>query len=520
MSLIPYTLKTVLTEEQAEALPFLTSNPRCILADSTGTGKTLSVLAAALELVKQDPTRHILVVGPKTAYPTWKAEIAKHTTAKAAVLTTGEYLRESSTERHITFLTYPMLQDMKDEIQDIYRHHRGKVILVLEEAQYCMQHRKTRSTIITSADSDTVKIKKEHTLIRQVTGPMVRLCEYAWAVTATPLMNNILSLYGLFDLLLPGLLGNEYKFLNTYTVRVKRTGKNGHSYYEIIKYQKLDQLQQICAPYILKRVRNYDVRFFIHAVDMTPEEEERYFEAAQGLLGNTLRDFAGRLPDLQRVVDNAVIHDREPNLSPTLSSKETFLMERIIPQLQEHRGVIIFTELRDTFARVKRVLEAHILDLGNPTLLTLTAEDSVETREQVQKQFGADCILLMTNVGRESLNLQRGNIVWMYDVPWNMGSAVQLVGRVARMNSTFPWFEVHIPCVRDSIDQYKTAMLHHKADIFRAILNGEKAMPKSSDFITREMLVKMRKSLLWRKGQTTIRKRKAKITNQFQWEEL
>lgn len=516
MPIQPYEITAKLDTEQIEALAILPTKRRFFLGDSTGNGKTLSILASAQKLVAEDPERHILILGPKSAYATWKEQIAEHTTAKAAILTTGEYAEEDSTQRHITFMTYPMLEDMKETMAEMYVTHHRKIILVLEEAQYCKNHQKTRSILVTD-DEGADKVKKVQTHIRSIVAPLVKFSEYCWAMSATPLMNNITDLYGLFDLLMPGYLGTEQAFLRYYTIREKRKGKAGHSYWTIVKYQNLSVLKEKISPYILKRVREYNVQFFYHKLKLSPVEEGLYLDAAKGILGEEERDFAGRLPDLQRVVDNAVLGDREVNRTAGHSTKERVLLDKLREQLQAGEGVIVFAEFRDTINRLEFVL-THA-QLPYKRLIRLDASSSVQDRIAAQQAFGPGILLLMSNVGRESLNLQAGHIIWMYDIPFSMGSAVQLVGRIARKNSKFDVFEVHIPLTLGTIDEYKAAMLHHKADLFRAVLQGERTMPKSDTLITREILTKMRKHLLWRCGMSK-RKSKAVAQPTFQWEDI
>ena len=53
--------------EQIEAIEVLTKKKRMILADSTGLGKTMSILSSFITLYAENPNRRLVVLSSKSA---------------------------------------------------------------------------------------------------------------------------------------------------------------------------------------------------------------------------------------------------------------------------------------------------------------------------------------------------------------------------------------------------------------------------------------------------------------------
>lgn len=489
-------IRTALSKEQEEAVALLPTKTRFVLADSTGMGKTLTILAAFEALRQAQPDRHLLVLANKSALVTWEREIRKHTDLAYSL-----YASDVSSEHfgsRITIVSYPSLKAHRGVLLRVFEEHPGRVVLVLEEAHYCKSYRPPKQAALRAKAEGKLEGPVTGTLLTDQVAPLVAHSEYTWAVTATPFMNKIEDLYGLFELLLPGFFGSVSKFRSTYLeMELKERWKDKRKYMVVKGYKNLDHLKAVIAPYYLKRVQDYCVEFKPHGADMTAAEERLYLQAAAGILGEGYRDFAGRLPDLQRVVDNAVVGfgSRDANTRPELSTKEQLLVAGVREQLTAGEPVIIFADLHDTVDRLELILKAQ----GFP-VLRMDATASAAKRSQLCEAFAGGMILLMSAVGRESLNLQQSHILWIYDIPFSMGACVQLVGRIARMDSEHEVFEVHFPILRGTIDEYKAKMFLHKTDLFTRVLKGEATMPRVRTAITKRQLEYLRGRLLWRIG--------------------
>lgn len=485
----PY-LKTELWAEQEESVQVLPNQPRMILADSTGLGKTLSVLATFIKLYEENPNRRLVIFCNKSSLSVWSTDIPKHLQGLDFIVLDSNIEKEPNRVRilsepapSITVISYSALAKLKHYIQKIYQAGNS-VILVLDEAHYCKNDKSQRVEAVR---------------------PFVNLSEFCIACSAMPINNHYLDAWGLFDLLVPGLLGTEAAFKKRYCkyewikhswVKGKKVARK-HPYPKFKGYQNEEELKAKITPYILKRVKDYNVQFHVIPVEFTREEDAMYTQSARGILTAEYKEFVGRLPELQLITDNAITSDLELNRVKKLSSKEKVLFKGLIEQVQNDKeAVIVFSAFKKVLDRLQFLIESSRLEFGK--LYRLDGETPAGERTRITEEFGPGDILLVSPAGRESLNLQQSHILWSYNLPFSLGDFVQLIGRIARNDSKFTQFDVYMPVVKNSIDEYKVRSLLYKSREFTKIMAGEAAMPTSWHKITRTKLETMRRKLLWR----------------------
>ena len=124
---------------------------------------------------------------------------------------------------------------------------------------------------------------------------------------------------------------------------------------------------------MLDKVQAVDVRYKYIEITLTPKEEEAYYKAAIGFLGEEYRDFAARIPNLQRVVNGTVDEDGIPLSKTVHNSKIQKLLQIMTDLLSDNKAVIIYTELRDTTRSFKR---HYFLYVSDNKLFTITGNTS------------------------------------------------------------------------------------------------------------------------------------------------
>jgi hypothetical protein len=103
----------------------------------------------------------------------------------------------------------------------------------------------------------------------------------------------------------------------------------------------------------------------------------------------------------------------------------------------QRRKLIIFTEHKDTL----NYLYDRITGLfgGEEPVVVIHGGIKREERRKVQERFTQDkdvVILLATDAAGEGINLQRGNLMVNYDLPWNPNRIEQRFGRIHRIGQT------------------------------------------------------------------------------------
>ncbi|MGM0840262.1 MAG: helicase-related protein [Bacillota bacterium] len=97
--------------------------------------------------------------------------------------------------------------------------------------------------------------------------------------------------------------------------------------------------------------------------------------------------------------------------------------------LQHNEKIIIFTESVDTLNYLEEKLLKRV-----PEVTKIVGSFSMEKRRQQVELFRNDCkIMLATDAGGESINLQFCNQMINYDIPWNPNKLEQRMGRIHRI---------------------------------------------------------------------------------------
>ena len=97
--------------------------------------------------------------------------------------------------------------------------------------------------------------------------------------------------------------------------------------------------------------------------------------------------------------------------------------------LNKGEKIIIFTESVDTLRFLEERLLQHV-----PSIAKIKGSLSMEQRRQQVNHFRNKCqIMLATDAGGESINLQFCNQIINYDIPWNPNKLEQRMGRIHRI---------------------------------------------------------------------------------------
>lgn len=91
--------------------------------------------------------------------------------------------------------------------------------------------------------------------------------------------------------------------------------------------------------------------------------------------------------------------------------------------------ILIFTESKDTLYYLERKLLKHV-----PEITKIVGNFSMDQRREQVEKFRNDVqIMLATDAGGESINLQFCNQMINYDIPWNPNRLEQRMGRIHRI---------------------------------------------------------------------------------------
>ncbi|WP_203636334.1 DEAD/DEAH box helicase, partial [Thermobrachium celere] len=218
---VPANLKTILRDYQITGFKWLKTLSNLdlggILADDMGLGKTLQTIS--LISVEKDHGK-TLIVAPSSLLFNWQSEFKKFAPDIKVLLVHGDKnkrkeLIQEIENNDVIITSYPLLR--RDiEFYENYTFN----LCVLDEAQHIKNPESLNA-------KSTKKIKSRT----------------RFALTGTPMENNLIELWSIFDFILPGHLYSKNKFIEKYERPITKEKDR----------QALEELKKAIAPFILRR---------------------------------------------------------------------------------------------------------------------------------------------------------------------------------------------------------------------------------------------------------------------------
>ena len=190
-----------------------------ILADDMGLGKTLQTISLLNEIYQENRNFTALIIVPSSLLYNWKEEIIKFTGITPTLVEGTASQRREIISRGSKGFLITTYQALRNDIEE-YKNREFDVV-VLDEAQ--------------NIKTTTSQIKKAVMKINS---------KVNFALTGTPVENNILELWSIFDFVIPGYLDNLTKFKKTYKEAIVNPNSS-----------KINNLREIIAPFLLRRTK-------------------------------------------------------------------------------------------------------------------------------------------------------------------------------------------------------------------------------------------------------------------------
>lgn len=338
------------------------------------------------------------------------------------------------------------------------QHPEAKLMLVMDEAHV---------------------VKNYRGKIHAVTADLAKTCERVYGLTATPVKNRLMEFFALFRIVMPGLFPKVTWFQNEFCVtKLQRIG-GGRQVPIIVGYKNLDKFVRDIESFYLSR-RKYDVAAELPKLvtrelqcELTDLQEELYDMAEAGLLAKDADPdespaaVLGAMTFVQEAVDAPSLlnnDDGEPwqGESPKIQT----LLEMLEDELDGVKTIVF-----SRFERMISLTEQALKDKGVKCVRITGKEAKAADREKAKQAFqdpksGVD-VILITEAGSESINLQAAEHFVLLDSPWSWGTYLQLIGRMIRIGSKHSMtVATHLVGVRQdgrkTIDHYVIKKLKSK----------------------------------------------------------
>jgi SNF2 family DNA or RNA helicase len=304
-----------------------------------------------------------------------------------------------------------------------------------------------------------------------------------FAVTGTPMENNLMDLWSMLSIATPGLFPSPDAFTDTYRQPIESDGSP----------EVLARLRRRVRPVLLRRTKE-EV-----ATELPPKQEQvlsiplsaghrrlydRHLAAVRkqvlGLVGDLDRNRIAVLASLMRL--------RQLSLSPALveagqppvSAKIDALVEMLGDMIAEGHRALVFSQFTSFLALVKARLDAERISY-------VYLDGRTRNREQRIDSFknGTDPVFLISlKAGGFGLNLTEADYVFVLDPWWNPAVENQAIDRAHRIGQENTVM-VYRLVSEDTIEEKVVALQERKRHLFDSVV-GEAASlgaPLSADDI-------------------------------------
>ena len=366
-----------------------------ILADEMGLGKTIQTIAFLLS----NKDKKSIVITPTALIYNWKNELEKFApTLKVGLLHAAKSEREKILDNidnyDVILTTYTTYKNDIDKYKNINFDY-----CIIDEAQNI----KNPDAIITKA------IKNVNAKVK-------------FALTGTPIENNLMELWSIFDFIMPGYLYNKSKFKSIFV----NNDKN------IIEHKNL------IKPFILRRTKKEVITELPDKIEqkIIIDLEKEHKRAYKGYVNLITRKIKENNQD-NITVFSYLTKLRQLCLSPELMVKnyqgknsKLDVLINIINDSSDEK-ILVFSQ----FTKVLEVIGKR-LNEENISYSYLDGKTSAKDRVKLVEEFNTNnnkVFLISLKAGGTGLNLTSANIVVHFDPWWNPAVEDQASDRAHRI---------------------------------------------------------------------------------------
>lgn len=424
------------------------------LADDMGLGKTIQALACLLTARQRDRMRRALVVAPVSTLTNWSNEIARFTPGLSSRIHAGTGRSKSVdelSEVDVVLVSYATLRVDISLFLSLPLDY-----LILDEAQ-------------------TVKNPKSKTrdALRKIAAP------HRLALTGTPIENNTVELWSLYDLLMPGMLGTLSAFRTRYARPIE----------ESQDHDARHRLQRIVHPVLLRRRKR-------EVAPELPEREERLHFGEPGreqlqVYESLRRKFKRSIEErvAQRGIDGARMHIleamlrlRQAAILPALVDPDYHSVPGVkLDQLEdllatihsEDNKALVFSQFVTVMDEVERRLDGWG---DGPVRFRIDGSTAQKARgdqiDAFQTHPGSAVFLISLKAGGFGINLTAADYVILLDPWWNPAVEAQAIDRAHRIGRTGNVIAYRL-ITSGTIEEKMLRLQEHKRDLAESIVRSD-----------------------------------------------
>lgn len=450
-----------------------------VLADDMGLGKTLQIIAF---LLSQKKSKSIVVVPTSVIY-NWMDEFEKFAPSIKIGLVHGskfkrdkvlrdfkrglgikieeDNLKEKSYEKYDVLLTtYGTLKNDEKAYENLSFDY-----CIIDEAQ----------NIKNPAAQATLSVKN-----------IKSRCNIA--LTGTPIENNLMELWSIFDFVMPGYLFTKDRFRERF----------------ILDESNLSELKSLITPFILRRLKE-DVLSELpeklekkYLVEMKGKQKQLYSFYVKAIKNQLNENKSSEKSGRDKInLFSYLTKLREICLDPSLvvpdytggSSKLTVVKEIVKDASESGKKILLFSQFTSVLQKIeedfkKEDISYLYLDGGT------SAKDRVERVKKFNEDSNIKVFLISLKAGGVGLNLTSASVVIHFDPWWNPAVEDQATDRAHRFGQENK-VEVIKLVAKDTIEEKIVLMQEDKRELIQSLMDGKTMDGKGLKRLTEEEISKL-----------------------------
>ncbi len=429
-----------------------------ILADDMGLGKTIQSIAFLVsELTEiRDRQQPALIVSPASLTYNWRNELHKFTPEIRTIIVDGTPAERSSLIKEakhydVLIVSYPLL---RRDIQ-YYREHAFHT-LILDEAQTIKNY--------TTQTARAVKALR---------------AKYRFALTGTPIENNLEELWSIFDAVFPGLFPNRKAFneLSRETI-----AKRARPF--LLRRMKRDVLQELpekIETLQVSELLSEQKKLYAAYLAKLRHEMLEHLDA-DDFQKNRIRILAG-LTRLRQICCHPALFVEGYKGQ---SAKFKQLLETIEDCLKAGKRLLVFSQFTEMLKLISR-------ELGYRGVSFFYLDGSTPASERFEQcsrfnEGERDLFLISLKAGGTGLNLTGADTVILYDLWWNPAVEQQAEDRAHRIGQKKVVHVIRF-IAQGTIEEKMFELQQKKKNLIAEVIHsGEEAISALTEQDFRELL--------------------------------
>ena len=402
-----------------------------ILSDEMGLGKTIQTIAFILS----EEGEKFIIVAPTSLIYNWKSELEKFAESLKVAVVHGakrKEIIENIQEYDVLLTSYGTLKRDIELYEDIEFGY-----CILDEGQN-----------IKNPDAESTKIVKAIN------------SKNRFVLTGTPIENNLMELWSIFDFIMPGYLFSKEVFKKKF-----------------IFNNDLETLKLLINPFILRRTKKevitelpdkIEKKVF---VDMTAKQAKVYKDYMKDVLsrlqnnGDSKIEIFSYLTKLRQIcLDPSIIIEDYEGGSGKVKAALKLIKDR-------DGKILLFSQFTSILDKLKEELE-------NANIKYLHLDGSVPAKQRIKRveEFNNDesikVFLISLKAGGTGLNITSASTVIHFDPWWNPAVEDQATDRAHRIGQKNV-VEVIKLIAKDTIEEKIIQLQENKRMLIENVISGE-----------------------------------------------